>query len=176
MKKPSIVLALLAVLTWPTLALAQNQAQTPAAPEITALYACESVADTAAQLACYRQATQGIRGALEDGRLVAVNRAQVETIQRQSFGFSLPSLTNLLGSSESAGPEEIEATIQSVIERNSGRVVFVFEDGQRWEQAEDGRTRNVRPGDRVTVRRAALGSFMLYGSRGGRAHRVRRQE
>jgi len=171
--KTSPAAALLVVLAWPSLALAQIP-EAPA-PEIAALYACGAIQDSSAQLACFNQATADIRTALEQGRLVAISRNQVETMQRESFGFRLPSIANLVGQSEGAGPEAIEATVQRIIS-GGGRAVFVFEDGQRWEQVEDRSTYNVRPGDRVTVRRAALGSFMLSGSRGGPPHRVRRQE
>lgn len=158
---------------------AQSSETPPPSAEVEALYACAQIADDAARLACYDGATARMRQAQTEGRFVAVDRAQVETMQRESFGFSLPSIANLmprLGGGDDAGLESVALEVERIYGRSDGHAVFVMTNGQRWEQVDTRSPRNIRPGDTVTVRRASLGSFMLVGTRGGTAHRVRRQE
>jgi hypothetical protein len=57
--------------------------------------------------------------------------------------------------------ESITATVRSVARRPSGEQVFVMADGQSWMELEAYARTRVRAGDEVTIRRGALGSFML---------------
>lgn len=151
------------------------QQQETAAP-LEPVFACVDIADDAARLACYDQAVRNVRSAANEGRVVAVDREQVETLRRDSFGLSLPSIASLLPrrNSESDALDEVALQVQSVSRYMDGRHVFEMSNGQQWVQIEPARARNIREGDTITIRRAALGSFMMVGARGGAAHRVRR--
>ncbi|MGP1274464.1 MAG: hypothetical protein ACQRW7_03480 [Caulobacterales bacterium] len=57
--------------------------------------ACADIEDGAARLACYDEQVANLRASVRSGELVAVDRPAVEAIERDGFGFSLPSLPRL---------------------------------------------------------------------------------
>jgi hypothetical protein len=153
-------------------------AQTPeATPELLdRVYQCAALTDDAGRLACYDGAVERLRSAERQGEIVAVDSQRAETVQRESFGFHLPNLTGLLPRANNAALEQVETQVERVLSIGQGRHRFVLANGQSWVQVESRGVGNVRAGDTVAVRRAALGSFMLVSSRGGPGHRVRREE
>ena len=156
-------------------AAAQTSSPTPQA--ITDVYACAQIQDDAQRLQCYDGAVGRLRQAESQGQVVAVDRAQAAEIERDSFGFHLPSLSRLLPNLEGGDREidNVQMTVARVSVSPTGYHRFIMDNGQVWEQVEPESARNVRPGDVVTIQRAALGSFRLISSRGGAGHRVRRQ-
>ena len=157
-------------------ATAQEQAPPPDQGPLADVYACADITADADRLTCYDNAVGRVREAQTQGQFVAVDRNQVQAMRRESFGFSLPNLANLL-SSRGNGDEDVdrvELQVERVIAHGDGRSTFVMSDGQRWVQV-DTRRSNVQAGDTVVVRRAALGSFMLLPERSRAALRVRRE-
>lgn len=174
---------------------AAAQAPAPATPTpdaVAQVYRCAETTDDAQRLACYDAAVGRLRTAQQTGEVTVIDRASVAEVERDSFGFSLPSLSRLLpfggrdapqtSAQQSSGaapqeirPDEQEFSVQRVIDNGSGRNTFVMTNGQVWTQIEARRSR-VRNGDAVTIRRAVLGSFVLVPQRGGEALRVHRQE
>lgn len=149
------------------------------------VYGCANIADDGQRLACYDGAVGRLREAQTSGNLVAVDRAQAEEIQRDAFGFSLPSLPRLFGSRSGGGApattgvgevSEMRLEIASVVRRRNGPATFTMSNGQVWTQIDDENARNARQGGSVTIRRASLGSFLMSVDAGGPAIRVRRQE
>jgi hypothetical protein len=162
-----------------TPAVAQQQpAQAPGVLE--QVYACAAVTEEAARLRCYDDAVGRLRAAQTSGDLVAVDRVQAQEIERESFGFSLPSLPRIFsrpdgagGTTEAAQTERVTMRVAAVRQRNTGMYVVTMDNGQVWEQTDQISLRRLRAGDTVEIRRAALGSFMLYQD-SGPAVRVRR--
>ena len=159
------------------------QEQAPATPGVLdQVYACATVSEEAARLACYDGAVGRLREAQTSGNLVAVDRQQAQEIQRDAFGFSLPSLPRLFGSrgdNQQAAIEdvaEMRLEVASVASRRNMPSVFTMTNGQIWVQIDDENARNVRQGGTVTVRRASMGSFLMSVDAGGPAIRVRRQQ
>jgi hypothetical protein len=144
---------------------------------MTDVYACAQIQDDAQRLACFDRTVGALQQAQTQGQVVAVDRAQAAEIERDSFGFNLPSLGRLLPDLDGGDNEidDIQMTVARVSERNYGYHAFVMEDGQVWVQIEPDNARNVRAGDVVTIRRASLGSYRLVSPRGGQGHRVRRE-
>lgn len=171
----SLISLFLLVLATP--AVAQEAVQRPAV--LDQVYACASVAAEAERLACYDAAVGRLREAQTSGSLVAVDRAQAEEIERDAFGFSLPSLPRLFGNRDAvaAAPvNENRLEIARVVRRQNLPATFTMTNGQVWTQIGTESTRNVREGGAVTIRRAALGSFMMSVEAGGHAVRVRRTQ
>ena len=112
--------------------------------------------------------------------MVAVDRQQAERVNREAFGFSLPSLGNLFGGGGSRSRiqtediAEIAAHITRISQDRSGHATFTLDNGQQWEQIDDENPRNARNGGEVRIRRALMGSFLMHVEAGGPAIRVRR--
>lgn len=178
MKLVLVSVGVLVALASPCDAQTSGEADAPTPPALAGLYACTNVADNAARLACFDAAAATMLAAQADGSLVAVDRQQVEAVRRESFGFELPSIGSLLPSFNSDrddGDQHVELQVDRLVRGPSDRTTFLMTDGQEWTQTETRSTHNVRPGDMVRIRRAALSGFMLVSPRGGAAHRVRRQ-
>jgi hypothetical protein len=153
-------------------ALAQDEPQ-----PLAEVYACAAMSESAARLACYDAAVGRLRQAQSSGEVVAFDRAAAETIEREGFGLSLPSLPRLFAHDETrAALSEQSFEIARVVRRGDGRSAFVMSNGQTWTQVDTAPARRIRAGGRVVVRRAALGSFLMVPEAGGAALRVRRED
>jgi hypothetical protein len=71
--------------------------------------------------------------------------------------------------------ESISAGVTRVDRNAADRLVVTLDNGQVWQQSETSSQVRVRPGDTVTIKRAALGSFMLVTAKNGstRAKRIK---
>jgi len=144
------------------------------------VYACAQISDEQQRLQCYDNAVGRLREAQTRGDVVAVDRQQAERVNREAFGFSLPSLGNLfagIGGHSRIGTEdiaEISGHITSIARDRGGHATFTLDNGQQWQQIDDESTRAVRSGGEVRIRRAALASFLMHIESGGPAIRVRR--
>lgn len=171
-----LVFASLAFLALAAPATAQQPAPTPGV--LDAVYACAGVAEEAARLACYDGAVGRMREAQTSGNLVAVDRAAAQEIEREAFGFSLPSLPRIFGRGGDgegmAEVAEMNLEIASVVHRRNLPSSFTMTNGQTWTQIDDENARNAREGGAVTIRRAAMNSFLMSVEAGGPAIRVRR--
>jgi hypothetical protein len=70
-----------------------------------------------------------------------------------------------------AGPASVKATVSQITEDRLNHVYLVLDNGQTWGFTE--KDPRVRPGDTVTIKRAALGSFLLLAP-SRRSYRVER--
>jgi hypothetical protein len=155
---------------------AQEQAATQ--PQVlTQVFACAEIQDQAQRLACYDGAVGRLQQAQQAGDIVAVDRGQAETIQREGFGFSLPSIPRLFGGTQGGElrqVEEVSTEVTRVSRRGDGTASFTLANGQTWSQIDNENSRNVRDGGHVIIRRATFGSFLMHVDAGGPALRVRR--
>ena len=56
---------------------------------------------------------------------------------------------------------ELQAHVVRASLSNDGRGVFALDNGQTWQQTETQLSFSARPGDAVTIKKGALGSFWL---------------
>jgi hypothetical protein len=93
---------------------------------------------------------------------------------RQEFGLSEVD-KRALDPSKAAQekPESITGTVASTGRRQGGEWVVTLEDGQVWVESQANPMLVLKPGDVVTIRKAALGSYMLVSPRRVATH-VRR--
>jgi hypothetical protein len=171
----SIAAALAAL---PAAAEAQGQRAPAARPEaFEALVRCRAIADAAARLSCFDSAAANLQQAAERRDLVVVDREQVRENRRRLFGLPIPGLGGLLGGGDDDEEEVnfIESPVASATQGGDGRWVVRLQDGSIWVQTDNltivGRP---RPGQRVRVERAALGSYRMRVN-GQPAVRVRRR-
>ena len=71
--------------------------QSFAADPLNGVFACAGIADSVERLACYDSAVSSLQQAEATGELVTVTRADIAEVERDAFGFNLPSLPKLGG-------------------------------------------------------------------------------
>ncbi|HVQ07749.1 MAG TPA: hypothetical protein VMS43_04890 [Allosphingosinicella sp.] len=153
----------------PAVALAQRPAAAPPPrPEtFEALIRCRSIAEADARLQCFDAAAAALQSAQERREVVVVDRAQVREGRRRLFGLALPRIPIFGGGDDDDEDDAdrvttVEGVVASASQDSLGHWVVVLQDGAAWVQA-DNRPLALRPrpGQRVVINRAALGSFMM---------------
>jgi hypothetical protein len=125
-----------------------------------AKHPCAHVRDDADRLACYDQAF---------GK-------PAEPVAAAPEKFGLPEKETprqLKASGETAAPSSVTSTITTVSRQRDGKFVVTLDNAQVWSQSETSSQADVEVGDAITVRRGALGSYLLV-TKAGIATRVRR--
>jgi hypothetical protein len=139
--------AALLALCGPAPAAAQGQA--PAHP-------CATVIKPVERLACYDAAFPRSDSAVAEAKAVAEAQA------RQEFGLSERERRERDSASLDAPvPDRLESTVTRLDVASNGARVITLDNGQVWQQSEVSSKGRLVVGDRVVLRNAALGSFML---------------
>lgn len=139
------------------------------------LVECRAITDAAARLQCFDGAAASLVEAAERQDLLMVDKSQVQQSRRSLFGLSIPNF-KLFGDGD--GKDEIqsvEAKLASAQREGDGRWLVRLDDGSTWRQADDNMLgRSPRPGHKIEIKRAALGSYMMKieGQPGIRVKRV----
>ena len=149
--------------------------------DVAELERCAAIAGRDERLACYDQALAALvqaraalsqplsnpsqpSGAMTQG---APSALQPPSPAGSSFGLPTPPPVT------PERPEQIKALVEKVIEDRLGHVSVVLDNGQAWTFIEPGAS--LRPGEVVTIKRAALGSYLLT-TRVKRSYRIRREQ
>jgi hypothetical protein len=145
---------------------------------IRKLIDCRKLTDNPARLACYDAAIDEFTQALTKGDVVAVDKAEVATVRRQAFGFSLPSLTLFDRGDKPAPLQNIAGVVANAYQQGGNAwVIELAEGGGTWLQTDvtESVPRPPHKGSRVEIRKAALGSYFMNID-GQRALRVKRTQ
>jgi hypothetical protein len=135
-------------------------------PAIERLLACEGQKDAAQRLQCFDRETAAVRQSLAKRDLVVVDRARASQARRGLFGFSVPSFGGLFGGDDKDAIRQIESAVARASRNAEGGWTVRLADGSTWTQTDDNPIAlEPRSGDKVVVRRAALGSFTMSVSR-----------
>ena len=142
--------------------------------QINQLIACRAVADPTQRLACFDREATSVEQAIARKDLVLIDREKARAAKRSLFGFSVPDFGGLFGGDEDQ-VKQIEGTIVSADYRRNLGWTIKLSDGSVWMQTDDtALVMDPRRGDKVVVRRATLGAFMVSVAkqRGFRAKRI----
>jgi len=135
-----------------------------------AAHPCASIADDAQRLACYDNAfgrPQAVgAGSPAAGPAPAAAAAPAATVfvTDPVDEFGLSEAAKRARDPEKAKdtlPEQISAEVAKVSRRPTGEMVVTLESGQVWVQIETVSKAIVKPGDTVTIKKGALGSYLL---------------
>lgn len=126
---------------------------------------CATQADPTARLACYDRAFPPAAGAADATPVEARERESTGAVREQAvreFGLSAEQrrARDPEGARE-ARIERIQATVVGIDERSNGQRVVRLDNGQTWLLTEATSRGQLRPGDAIHIRNAALGTFML---------------
>lgn len=171
---------------------------------IQALLACREIAEPAARTACLETRLDEFATALDEGRLVVVERTRLREVERESFGVSLPGVSSLAslfgGSGGATGTPSVEALpgggeavydesgrldalraipVERIDTARDGKMIVTLANGQVWYQIDTVTARvprSRREGLTASIRAGAIGSHFMEFSYPGRAFRVRRIE
>ncbi len=145
-----------------TPAAARASEQTAVSPQLQRMLACRSIADPTSRVQCFDREALAVSEAVQRKQLVVVDRATANATRRSLFGFAVPNLGNLFGN-EQDQMKEIQSTVASATYRGVvGGWTITLADGSVWAQSDDSPVALApRKGDRILVRRGALGSYSL---------------
>lgn len=142
----------------------------------TELIACKDISEATARLACFDEKVTALQAAQSTNQVVIADREQVREARRGLFGLTLPRIKLFDGDGDEGDEiQAIDGIIQSARTIRSGKWLIVLEDGGVWQQTEPPRStmRRPRQGDKITIERAALGSFLAKVN-DGRGFKVKR--
>lgn len=163
-----------ALFALPFLVLAVPAAAQDRSKHLERVVDCRKLTDATERLACYDKTVAELDAAEQKKDVVVVDKEQVREARRSVFGFKLPRI-KLFGSGNSEDEiDEIVSTVKVISTRSDGRVAFTIEDGARWVKTDDRALVGVKAGRKVTIKRAAMGSFFarFEGTIGVRVERV----
>jgi hypothetical protein len=154
---------------------ASAQTKAERAAVVQRLIDCKKITDSAARLACYDAAAAAFDQAEAKGDVVVVDREQAKKVRKQAFGFSLPSISLFEKGVAKEELENVDGVIDSARQDGAGHWVIKLEDGAVWaENGVEELFKTPKPGMKVRIKKAALGSYMMViENQGGfKAHRV----
>lgn len=169
----ALVCAPLAI-SGPAIAAEKDEALAALPAIYTELVACKNISDAQQRLACFDTKVTALETAQASNQLVIADREQVREARRGLFGLSLPRIKLFDGKEEKGdNVDQIEATIASVRQLRSGKMLIELDDGALWQQTEIKNMRTPKSGDTIIVKRGSLGSFVAKVN-DGRAFKVKR--
>ena len=154
---------------------AAGPSKTERAAIMQKLMDCKGVTDNAARLACYDETAAVFDQAEAKGDIVVVDREQARKVRRQAFGFSLPSISMFEKGEAKEEIDSFDGVVAAARQNGAGAWVIKLEDGAVWAQNQPEELfKTPKPGMKVKIRKAALGSYQMSVDNGGgfKAHRV----
>ena len=83
--------------------------------ELIAIYKCKSIEKPEIRLECYDNAVERFEKADNDGELVTVSKSKIQNVEREAFGFNIPSLSSInriFGLKEKSESDTVAADIK----------------------------------------------------------------
>ena len=128
--------------------------------QVKRLMDCRAITVADQRLACFDRESAAVEAAIASKDLVFVDREKARQAKRSLFGFSVPSFGGLFGGGDDE-VTQIESTVKSTGHNVDGGWIITLADGSVWSQTDDWPGLDPRPGKKVIVKRAALGSYRL---------------
>ncbi|MBT0666849.1 hypothetical protein HT136_00510 [Novosphingobium profundi] len=178
---PTRLLTLALALTAPTLAVLPTLAQADEPGErptsLRALAQCRTLTDDAARLACFDRESATLIAASDQGEVAIVDKDEARKVRKSLFGFGVPRIALFEKGKDEAEETRLVSSVTAVqtLPRGYYRVTIAEGDAV-WETSSRRNGQSApKPGDRVELEPAAMGSYWLRlnGEMGVKAHRVR---
>ena len=133
-------------------------------PLVSALGACRAISDPTQRLACYDKEAGALVAAAQTGDVAVVDKAEARRARKSLFGFAMPNLPFFSGDKSA---DEVSDTLESTVTRASGLGygkfrITIAEGNAVWETTESYSTmREPTAGDKISIKRGTLGSYVL---------------
>lgn len=163
-----------------------SYASLPAAAEeqVGVLFACLNLGEDEMRLACFDREVVAFRNAKSLGKIKIIEKAEIDKIERDSFGLPQSGLLSVLrrgSEGQNNEPAELNEVVLSIssfeINPLTKKAVLTLENGQTWEQSDSARIPRslMRNAKEARISRAALGSFFVEvdGKTSFRAKRIK---
>lgn len=142
-------------------------------PEVFAkVLDCRKLENPEARLTCFDNSVAALETANDQKAVIVMSEETVQEARRGLFGLTLPRLGLFGDSDEDQSLKELTTTITSV-RGGDGAWVLTLADGAVWQQTDGAYLRAPKSGESITIRKAALGSYMAK-VEGGRGFRIKR--
>lgn len=154
-----LVMAVMAALTFPPVADAQATSSQRSPDLLGSVTQCRGIVNDTERLACFDAAAASLAAA---GEIAVLRREDVRQNQRRLFGFNVSTINPFDESGVADMVQSISATLVSARDLGRNEWILTLDDGSVWRKIDSATpifsSRRQYP---VTVRRAALGSYMM---------------
>lgn len=139
---------------------AKTQPLTAAPPPkiFTDVIQCRTITDNAERLACFDRSVGTLAAAQANKEVYVADKEAMREARKGLFGFNLPNMKIFSDDDMEQDVDQIESTITAAIESRKG-YIFVLKDGARWMQTDGAYIDKPKPGTKILIKRAALGSY-----------------
>lgn len=158
---------------------AQAQTQDGAGSRVLQSFSqCRAITAADQRLACFDKAAAALEQAVQAKKVRILDREDVRRTKRSLFGFTLPRVGLFDDNDDEEKKEEfseINTTVASARQVQNGRVeIRLTGESEAVWQTTEAMTFPPKPGDKIRIRRGAIGSyFITVGGRSIRGMRVR---
>ena len=137
-----------------------------AANSFADLMACRMHSDNAVRLACFDHETANLDRAAASTSATSPSAPVLDP--KQQFGLPERSVAvqEIAAGTRAADAKSIEAHVSRLSEGGSGHIIFTLDNAQVWRQVTASDDLLLKPGDAVTISRAAFGSYWLQSAKG----------
>ena len=134
----------------------------PTPPQVNGVLACRAIGNAEQRLACFDRSAAALGDAVAKRDLVVFDRESVRKTKRGLFGFGIPNLGIFGDDNDEVEIKQIDGVIAGLAHNADGGYIFRLADSSRWTQM-DGKPIALEPrvGDKVVVKKAALGSYIM---------------
>ena len=135
-----------------------NDSESP----LNAIYACAAITNDSQRLECFDRTVPAVQIKESKKEIIALDAKQAKAIEKDSFGFSLPSLPKfgLIKDSKKSKSSAQEFQVKNISKTRKG-IAVTMENDQVWQQT-SGDTGYIPKGNvKAKIKEAAFGSFFL---------------
>lgn len=142
---------------------ARDKTPPPPPAEVQEFSRCRAIAEDPARLRCFDAAADRLQAALTSSKVYVLDRTEVQKTRRSLFGLPLPKEGVISESIDDANRiDHLEGVVASASQGSDGSWRVTLDTGSTWQQVDDySLGRGARRGDKVEIRRGALGSFRM---------------
>jgi len=139
-----------------------SYANEPVSP-LNTIYACAAIVDDTERLACFDKNVPVLKVKEEKKEIVAIDAKGIEAIERDSFGFSLPSLPKfgLSKSSKEKPKKSVQFFDVKSISKGRNGATITMENGHVWRQISGDLGYIPKGNVSAKIKPAAVGTFFI---------------